>query len=844
MKYLNKLYHTLLLLFVGVASLYAQAGEAGEAAEELQEFYAGADYIDYANPKRYRVRDIHVHGAPSMDHEILISSAGLIKGDTIFLPSDFVSSVISRLWAQKRYSDVRMGAVIDGDDVELDIYLQERPRVASWNFTGISNSKVTDLKDNLKLRANGELSDYVLDKATRHIKAYFEEKGFRNADVKVRVEDDSLRVNMVNVSFDIDQKQRVKIQEIVFEGNEAFEDKRLRAALKQTHQRNINFFQSKRFEAEKFEEDKLTLLDFYNSKGYRNAHIVSDSIYDISENRLGVKITVSEGNQYFIRDVKWVGNSVYETKQLEDLFGVRKGDTYDKKAINKRLGMGKDANPDDMSILSLYQNNGYLMSQIDPAEIIIGADSIDLELKIFEGNQFTINEVTISGNSRVDDEVIRRELYTRPGELYNRALLMQTIRTLGNMGHFNAESIMPDIQPVSNETVNIGWPLEEQASDQFNISGGWGSGTFVGSVGITLTNLSAKNLFNKGAWRPYPMGQNQKLAISAQTNGTYYKAFSLSFTDPWLGGKKPNSFTLGAHYSDQNDAYYVFGETSQYFRTMGISAGLGKRLTWPDPYFSIYFEVGYERYMLNDWDSFIMTDGAANLLSVKAVLNRNSVDQQLYPRRGSDFTLSLQVTPPYSMWDGVDYSDTTLSDEERYKYIEFHKWTLSNTWYQGFLKNSNLVLMARAEMGFLGSFDKNKVSPFERFDLGGDGMSGYSYYGIDIVSLRGYDDGVLNPVGSDYSVAYNKYTVELRYPIMMNQSAQIYALTFMEAGNGFDSWRDFRPFNVKRSAGAGIRLYLPVVGMIGFDWGYGFDPASGESEASKGQFHFVMGQTF
>ncbi len=539
-----------------------------------------------------------------------------------------------------------------------------------------------------------------------------------------------------------------------------------------------------------------------------------------------------------------MGNSVYDTDYLQAMFGVKKGDTYDKKSMHKRLGIGKETDPEAISVSSLYQNEGYLMSQIEPAETIIGTDSIDIEVKVFEGKPFTINEVGITGNQRVDDEVIRRELYTRPGELYNRALLMQTIRTLNSLGHFNPEAIMPDIKPVSNDLVNINWPLEEQASDQFNVAGGWGSGTFVGSVGITLNNLSIRNTFKKGAWRPYPMGQNQRLSISAQTNGTYYKAFAFSFTDPWMGGKKPNSFTLSAHFSEQNNAYWITQKATEYFRTYGVAAGLGKRLNWPDPYFTLYAEANYERYSLKDWDYFLMKNGNANLLSLKLVFARNSVDQPIYPRRGSEFSASVQATLPYSLWDGRDYSDPSMSDQQRYRWIEFHKWQFKAQWFQSFLKNSNLVLMLKAEMGYLGSYNKHKVSPFERFEVGGDGMSGYNMYGIDIISMRGYEDGALDPVSENYARGYNKYTAELRYPVILKPSSQIYVLGFLEGGNAFDSWKNFSPFKIKRSAGFGVRLYLPVVGMLGIDWGYGFDPPAGSTTKSGSQFHFVMGQQF
>ena len=809
-------------------------------------------------PRLYYIRNVNVHGVQYLNPEILKSSAGLIAGDSVYLPSNFISNAISRLWSQRFFSDVKIGAEIEGDSLDLEVLLKERPRVYNWEFEGISKGKKKDLLEKLKLKRGSELSDYVIDKNKKLIHNYWAEKGFRNTEVDVRIDNDTLRPGQaVTVTFLIDRKDKVKIGKINFVGNEQFNDKRLRRTFKKTHQKSINFFKGAKLNENDYEADKELLIDFYNSRGYRNATIVRDSIYPINEKRLGIDLEVSEGNKYYIRNVSWVGNSVYETEGLQQMFGVKKGDIYDKKTMHKQLGIGKETDPEAASVSSLYQNEGYLMSQIEPAETIIAPDSIDIEVKVFEGKQFTINEVGITGNQRVDDEVIRRELDTRPGELYNRALLMRTIRLLGSMGHFNPEAIMPDIKPVSNELVNINWPLEEQASDQFNIAGGWGSGTFVGSVGITLNNLSIKNTFKKGAWRPYPMGQNQRLSLSAQTNGTYYKAFAFSFTDPWMGGKKPNSFTLSAHFSEQNNAYYVWQTSTQYFRTYGVAAGLGKRLNWPDPYFTFYAEASYERYALKNWSSFVMTNGAANLASIKLVFGRNSVDQPIYPRRGSEFSASVQATLPYSLWDGKDYkkleqianssSSTTAeadrANQERYRWVEFHKWQFKAQWFQSFLKNSNLVLMLKAEMGYLGSYNKYKVSPFERYEVGGDGMSGYNIYGIDIIAMRGYEDGALDP-GSNYSRGYNKYTAELRYPIILKPSSQIYVLGFLEGGNAFDSWKKFSPFKIKRSAGFGVRLYLPVVGMLGIDWGYGFDAPANSSTKSGSQFHFVLGQQF
>ncbi len=850
----------LLLLFAG-QSVCGQERVAPEqtpadsvAAKELPAFPEDAPVMrPGTRPQRYYIRHINVRGVQYLNTDLLKSSAGLIEGDSIYLPSNFISNAITRLWSQRYFSDVKIGATVEGDSLDLELFLKERPRVNNWDFQGIPKGKKKDLTEKLKLRRGGELSDYVLDKNEKLIKEYWAEKGYRNAEVEILIENDTVRPQMVNVTFKIDRKSKVKVGRIRFIGNKQFPSRRLRRTFKKTHQKSINIFRSSKFNDAEYVNDKELLIDFYNSKGYRNANILRDSIYRINDKRMGIDVELSEGNKYYIRNVSWVGNSIYKTEDLQRMFGVQTGDTYDKKAMHKRLGIGKETNPEEMSVSSLYQNQGYLTSQIEPAETIIGADSIDIEVKIFEGKQFTINEVGITGNQRVDDEVIRRELYTRPGELYDRSMLMQTIRMLGSMGHFNPEAIMPDIQPVSSELVNINWPLEEQASDQFNVAGGWGSNTFVGSVGITLNNLSMKNLFKKGAWRPYPMGQNQKLSLSAQTNGTYYKAFSFSFTDPWLGGRKPNSFTIGAHFSEQNNAYYVWQSATQYFRTYGVSAGLGKRLMWPDPNFSIYSELSYQRFSLKNWNTFGMSNGAANLLSLKLVFSRNSVDQPIYPRRGSEISVSVQATLPYSLWDGKNYAeleklaeDPATSDaanQERYRWVEFHKWQLKAQWFQALSSNRNLVLMLKAEMGYLGAYNKHKVSPFERFEVGGDGMSGYNIYGIDIISMRGYEDGALDP-SNDYSRGYNKYTAELRYPVILKPSSQIYVLGFLEGGNAFDSWQKFSPFKIKRSAGIGVRLYLPVVGQLGIDWGYGFDAPAGSTRRSGSQFHFMMGQQF
>lgn len=815
---------------------------------------AGLPMLDYAAPKKYTINDIRIHGVKYLNPEILTASSGLQKGQEILIPGNAISRAVERLWDQRYFSDVKIVTDILPDDmVDIEIYLQERPRVYRWTIEGVRKGEESTLLEDLKLKRGTTLSDYILNKNSLLIAKHFSDKGFRNVDVKTRITNDSVIQNAVNVAFVVTKNKRVKVGEIVFEGNETFPDKRLRRTMKKIHQVNPNFFQNFKFKEDEFEEDKENLLDFYNSQGYRNAVILTDSLYDINDKRIGLKITIDEGEKFYIRNVTWVGNSVYPTDMLQAMLAMDSGDIYDRKTLYKRLGIGKETDMEDVTQISaLYQNNGYLMSSIEPTEIVVGTDSVDLEIKIFEGKPFTINKVDISGNQRVDDEVIRREIYTRPGELYNRALLMQTLRQLMQMQHFDATSIMPQIQPVSNELVDIGWPLAEVASDKFEISGGYGAGMFVGSLGIYLNNLSIKNFFKKGAWRPYPQGQNQQLAVRLQTNGSYYTSFSGSFTEPWLGGKKPHSLTIGAYYSNQTNSYTfggVFYKSDSYFRTTGVSVGLGQRLSIPDPYFTLYTELGYTRYNLRDWEMFSNFDnGVSNIFTLRMVFARSTINNPIYPSSGSEFSLTLTLTPPYSLFDGKDYANMADDDPARFKWIEYHKWQAKAQWFFPLTPDQKLVLMARAEMGYLGYYNKNKISPFERFDVGGDAMTGYNIYGYEVIGLRGYSDGSLTPYDpSDpyaYANVYNKYTLELRYPFIQQPATQIWGLVFAEAGNGYRNWKEFDPFRVHRSLGVGVRAYLPMIGMIGLDWGYGFDGTSTSDKPHGGKLHFSIGMEF
>ncbi len=838
----------ILLLACGAWSLKAQTADSVAVDSPP----ADLPLMDYHTPPgRYAVRDVRIHGNNYYSEGQMRTFIGLMPGDSITLPSDRTAEAIRKVWRMLYFSDVQIVNTPDedGQGVSFDVYLTERPRVVRWKYEGVRKSESTQLEENLKLRPGSEYSDFVLEKNKFHIRKYFNDKGFRNVEVTTRTTNDTIIQNAVNVTFVIDKKDKVRVGAINISGNEQFSDRKLRRTFKKSHPVSWKFWQNNKYKEVEYAEDKDLLVDFYNSKGYRNATVVRDSIYPINEKRLGIDIVVDEGNKFYYRNVAWTGNTIYSTEMLNTLLGVEKGATYDRKTLHKRLGVGREPNIEDNStVTALYQNQGYLMSAIEPAEIVVGADSLDLDIKIFEGEPFSINNVEISGNQRVNDNVIRREVSTLPGELYSRQLVMSTIYRLGGMGHFDPAKIAPGINPVSNNLVDISWNLEEQPSDKVDVSGGWGAGMFVGSVGIQLNNVSMGDFFKKGAWRPYPQGKNQQLAIRGQSNGTYYKALSLSFTEPWLGGKKPHSLTLSGYYSAESNAYYPWQTGTMFFRTLGVAAGIGFRLNWPDQYFTLYTEAGYQRYMLNGWDGFLMGTGNANVVTAKAVFGRSSINNPLYPSYGSDFSLSVTVTPPWSLMDGKNYADPNLSDDDRYSMIEYHKWMFKSRYFHPLTTNQKLVLMAKAEFGYLGHYNPNKLSPFEGFRVGGDGMQGYTMYGEDIIGMRGYEDMALVPMESqnnrDRARVYTKYTMEIRYPFLQQGQTNIYGLVFAEAGNGYASWKTFNPFEVKRAAGAGVRIFLPIVGMLGFDWGWGFDKPAGSTRRAGGKVSFTMGQEF
>ncbi|MFA6400715.1 MAG: outer membrane protein assembly factor BamA [Salinivirgaceae bacterium] len=818
--------------------------------------------IDYAKPKEYEIGGITISGIKYLDQNVLVHLSGLKVGETITVPGDRITQAIHKLWNHGLFGDVEISATkIVGNSIFLDIYLKERPRLSKFAFNGVSKSEADDLREEIKLVRGSQVTDDVLSLTEIRIKKFFIAKGFYNTQVEITQKEDSLMPNTVILDINVDKKEKVKINEIIFEGNTMFTDEKLRRFLKETKQKTwYNIFKASKYVESTFEEDKGKLIAKYNEKGYRDAKIEVDSVYRFDDKMLNIYIKIFEGDQYFFRDVTWVGNSKYPSELLDRELKITKGDVFDQSVLDKRLFGDEDA------VSSLYLDRGYLFFSAVPVEVQVDNDSIDLEIRVYEGKQATINKITITGNTRTNEHVIRREIWTKPGDLFSRADIIRTNRELANLGYFDPEKL--DVRPVPNQadgTVDIEYVVEERASDQIELSGGWGGGMVIGTLGLTFNNFSLGNIFNLESYSPLPTGDGQKLSIRAQTNGTYYQSYSMSFTEPWLGGKKPNSLSVSIHHSIQSQYNYYntsASNTGQNMQITGVSVGLGKRLNWPDNFFTLYNALSFQRYKMNDYNysSFIIKDGSSHNFNFTTVLGRNSVDQPLYPRTGSNISLSLSVTPPYSLFkednfwllstdEKTDKSDALIYQEEtanKYKWIEYHKWKFKSEWYTQIM--NKLVLRTNIEFGYLGYYSKNLgYSPFETFQLGGDGMSGFSYYGTDVIPLRGYDNGNQSRgslTAYPQANVYDKFSLELRYPLTLNPSATIYALTFLEAGNSWYDINDMNPFDVYNSAGVGLRFWLPMFGMLGVDWGYGFDPVYGQSDGAGPHFAFTIGQQF
>lgn len=812
---------------------------------------------DYSVLSDFVIKDITVSGVKYLNPTSIISVSGFTKGQRITIPGTEITDAANKLWNQGLFSDVRITyQPYNADTIILDIYLQERPRIASYEMVGIRSTDKEEIEEKINLRTGTQVSSYMLDNTEKIIKDYYIDKGFLNTEVDFVQKDNPDFANSVNLTINVDRKKKVKIGEITFEGNNSFEDGKLRRQMKGTKMKNLNFFKASKYISEKYDEDKLSLVKFYNDNGFKDFTIISDSIYTISEERIGLKINVDEGNQYFLRDVTWVGNSVYSTDYLNAVFDVEPGSVYNPSLILDRLR--GEAGAED-AVNSLYLDNGYLFSNVTPIEATIENDSVDLEIRIYEGDQAYINNIIISGNDRTNEHVARRELYTLPGDLFSKEKIIRSIRQLGVLGHWDPEKINP--VPISDPitgTVDLHYELEEKANDQFEVSGGWGAGLLIGSVGVSFNNFSMRNFFNKTAWRPYPSGDGQSLSIRAQSNGRIYQSYSLSFSEPWLGGKKPNSFSASIYRSLLTNGAKKNSDGYNSMDILGASIGLGKRLTWPDDYFSIYGEVSYQRYNMNNYStssrSFIFNNGVANMLSFTGRIQRYSVGPNIiYPRSGSSYSLSLQITPPYSFISGKDMSN--VSDQEKYKWIELHKWTFKTESYFPITRDNKMVLAAKFAFGYLGHFnDDIGPSPFESYSVGGDGLSGYTFYGQDIIKLRGYETATVTPHrynrSGDYvpvGNVYSKVTFEVRYPIVLNQQASVYGLVFAESGKAWYTLKEYNPFKMNRSAGVGLRAYLPMFGMLGIDWGYGFDSSDYIEAYGSGngsQWHFVIGQEF
>ncbi|MBR1631858.1 MAG: outer membrane protein assembly factor BamA [Paludibacteraceae bacterium] len=846
------------------------------SAARAQDDAGSADLpkIEYGlTARKYTIADISITGADAYEDFVLIGFSGLEVGEQIEVPGDKITSVVKKFWKQGLFSDVKVSATkIVGDSIWLDIALTQRPRISEINYNGLKKSELDDLKGKIGLVKENQITPDIIDRAKIAIRKHLSEKGFHNAEINIRQQNDPARSGYVIVDVDVQKNGKTKVSNIIFSGNNALSNMKLNRAMKKTNDPHIyNFFRTKKFVAEEYKNDKQLLIDKYNEYGYRDAYIVADSVVPSkdSPNKVDVYITVNEGRQYFLRDVRWSGNTLYPREYLDLVLNIKRGEVYNTKKLNERLTSDEDA------VAKLYTDQGYLFFNVDPVESLIDGDSIDLDMHIYEGQPATINEINIVGNERVYEHVVRRELDTKPGQLYSQSDIMRSLRELAQMGHFNPENLTPDIQPNPEDgTVDITYQLETKGSDQLEFSLGWGQTGLTGSIGVKFTNFAIQNLFRPKTYRIVPQGEGQTFSIQARTNARYYSSISASFLEPWLGGKRPNSLSLSVFYAMQNGVsdrylnsynslanYYASYYSSYYsdyyqnayqreidpnkhMRTFGASIGYGKRLTWPDDYFTFYGELSYQLYMMKNWPYLLIRNGRANNLSLNLTLSRNSIDNPIYTRSGSVFTLGLKITPPYSLLNGKDYSK--MSQSERYKWIEYHKWKFSAKTFTPLSKDHKLVLMCRAEFGYMGHYNSYARSPFETFYMGGDGMSSYSSYETEYIAMRGYETGSLTPYDLTFQYnlgyVYNKYTMELRYPVSLAQSATIWLHTFVEAGNCFNKMNSYNPFDLKRSAGLGVRIYLPMFGLMGIDWGYGFDKISGSSNYGGSHFHFVLGQ--
>lgn len=849
-----------------------------------QQKIVNPDITYSGTPKTYKLAGLTVTGIEGYEDYVLTGISGLTVGQELEVPGTAITDAVKRYWKHGLFSDVSISAdSIVGDNIYLKIHLAPRPRISTINYNGLKKSEREDMEKKLGLLKGGQITPNMIDRAKILAKKYFEDKGYKNAEVFIRQRDDVAAKNQVILDIDVDKKEKLKVRTITIDGDNQLGEKKIKGTLfskgafAKTHEAGklSNLLKSKKFTPERWAEDKKNLITKYNEYGYRDAVILKDSIWNVDPKHVDIYVKVDEGKKYYIRNIKWVGNTVYSTDYLSRLLDMKKGDVYNQTYLNKRLSQDEDA------VGNAYWNNGYLFYNLQPTEVNIVGDSIDLEMRITEGQQARINRVKINGNDRLYENVVRRELRTKPGDLFSKEALQRSARELASMGHFDPEAINPVPEPnYEDGTVDINYNLKQKSNDQVELSLGWGQTGVIGRVGLKLNNFSMANLFRRNREHRgiMPIGDGETLSLGAQTNGTYYQSYNAQYSTNWLGGKRPIQFSVGMSYSKQTDVssnYYNSGymnnynnyrygygnynynsyenyyDPDKYVKLFSVYAGWGKRLSWPDDYFTLSLQLQYQRYMLRNWQYFIMSNGSANNLNLNIALNRTSTDNQLFPRRGSDFSVSLTITPPWSKWDHKDYAhlatdrnSPTYSQEqqEKYRWIEYHKWKFKARTFTALTSGQKcFVLMTRVEFGLLGSYNKNKKSPFETYYMGGDGMSGYSTgYAEETIGLRGYENGSLTPRGAE-GYAYSRMSLELRYPFLLGNTT-IYGLGFVEAGNAWTETSKFNPFDMKRSAGLGVRIFLPMVGMMGIDWAYGFDKVFGTKGGS--QFHFILGQEF
>ncbi len=853
-----------------------------------QEIIVNPDISYAGTPRSCIIGGINVHGVEGYEDYMLTGLSGLQVGQRVSIPGSEITEAVKRYWRHGLFSKVAISAdSIVGDTVYLALNLALRPRVSTINYYGIKKSEREDMEAKLGIMKGSQITPNMIDRAKILAKKYFDDKGYKNCEIDILQRDDVTGKNQVILDVNIDKHDKMKIRKIIIEGNKSLKTSKIKGGLfKKGVLSKMNeagklysFLKAKKFTDERYKTAKQNLIDKYNELGYRDMTIEVDSVWNADENHVNLYLKIDEGQKYYIRNITWVGNTIISSDDLNKLLGMKTGDVYNQKQLNKRLSEDEDA------VGNYYWNNGYLFYRLEPTEVNIVGDSIDLEMRISENQQAHISHVRIYGNDRLYEEVVRRELRTKPGDLFSKDALMRSAREIQSMGFFDPEKVNPDIQPnYEDGTVDINWPLEQKSNDQVEFSLGWGQTGVIGRISLKLNNFSMRNLFGKNKMHRgiMPIGDGEQLALSAQTNGSYYQSYSISYASPWFGGRRPNAFNVGAYYSKQTDVnssyynsswmnsmYNYYGgygsynnyhnnyesylDDDKYVQLFGLSVGWGKRLRWPDDYFQLSLSLSYQRYMLRDWQYFIISNGNCNNINLGVTLARTSTDNQMFPRRGSEFMASVTLTPPWSMFDNKDYSklatDRTSATydqelQDKYRWIEYHKWKFKARTFTALTSGQKcFVLMSRVELGILGSYNKDKKSPFETFYMGGDGMSGYSTgYAQETIGLRGYENGSLTPY-SAAGYAYDRFTLELRYPFMLGNTT-IYGLTFLEGGNAWYDTKKFNPFDMKRSAGVGVRIFLPMVGMMGIDWAYGFDKTLSTGTKGGSQFHFILGQEF